>query len=258
MRSPVKYALWTGIIAVFLAPGVASASYVNAKLTSVSPGVNMTIYESTTYNGGVGTTAGSFNWTQNDNGYLQSSFKTFCIEIGQHVGVGNTYSYQLDNQIQNFPSSGSGAGTGAGTSGAMGAVKADLLRELFGRYYDSLGPSNVSNAAFQLAVWEITHDGYSALNPGQYYSGNVIGTGDFRMTTTNGDAGAAASLANTWLATLNGQGPKNGSLVVLTSPTAQDQITVAPAPPAIGLAVVGVVSLFGWRRARRKSAPATA
>lgn len=250
----MKYTLWTGIVAVFLSPGIVSASYVNAKLTSVSPGVNMTIYESSTYSGGVGTTAGSFNWTQSGNSYLQNSFKTFCIEIGQHVGIGNTYTYQLDNQIQNFPTSGTGAGGGSGTSGAMGTVKANLLRELYGRYYDTLGSSNVNNAAFQLAIWEITHDGFSMANPGQYYTGNVIGTGDFRMTTTSGNAGAASTLANSWLASLNGQGPMNNSLVVLTSATAQDQITVVPAPPAIGLAVMGVVALFGLKRARRKSA----
>ena len=250
----MRFSLWTGIVAVFLSPGIASASYVNANLASVSPGVNMTIYESTTYSGGVGTIAGSFNWTQSGNSELQNSFKTFCIEIGQHVGIGNTYTYQLDSQIQNYPTSGTGAGTGSGTSGAMGTVKADLLRELYGRYYDTLGTSDVNNAAFQLAIWEITHDGYSTANPGQYYTGNVIGTGDFRMTTTTGNAGSASTLANSWLASLNGQGPMNGSLVVLTSPTAQDQITVVPAPPAIGLAVVGVVALFGLKRARRKSA----
>jgi hypothetical protein len=250
----MKFTLWTGLVVVVLAPSVASASYIKPTLTSVSPGVNLTIYESSTYSSGVGTTAGSFNWTHSGNNYLPSALKTFCIEIGQHVGIGNTYTYKLDSQLQNYPTSGSGAGTGAGTSGAMGLVKADLLRELYGRYYNTLGSSNVNNAAFQLAIWEITHDGYSTVNAGQYYSGNVIGTGDFRMTTTTGAAGSAMTLANSWLASLNGQGPKSNNLIVLTSPTAQDQIAVAPAPPAIGLAIAGIITLFGLKRRARRAA----
>lgn len=223
-------------IASFLAlafvAGSAQATTVGATFNGVSPSVSI----SYSLNGGASATtnAGRFNWTQNSGPALSSTpnFVTFCIELNQGI-PGGVVQYSLV-----APS----AAPVPGPQGSpMGAARADLLSELFGRFYATALTSTNNSAAFQLAVWEITQDNAtSGGNP----SLNLT-SGNFKVT--NSTVGSTvATTAQAWLNALNGTGARL-NVVALSSSTAQDQVTI-PAPGVIALAGLGGLAASRRRR----------
>lgn len=212
---------------LFAACGSAlGAETVRATFNSVSPSVGC---EFSIDFGGTwtGTLAGGMNWTRdgmNPGTYagLQGDFRTFCIEVTQQVGFGNSYEYFVVD-----PSD-------APTFEPMGAFRASELSELFGRYYGSL-VTNSDFGAFQMAIWEVVYEiGETPLN---------VNDGRFQIR----NAAVEQNMANAMLASLNGTGPMM-SLVALTNREYQDQIVPAPA----SLALAGLGGLIGLRRRRSR------
>lgn len=167
-----------------------------------------------------------FTWTRTDvtgsgvDATLASQFNTYCIELNQTVSSGNEYLYEVLTPAQ------------AGWTNEQ-TLAAQLL------WADHFADTNTQDGstAFQLAMWELTHDAGMSLN-----------SGDFRST----GAAGAKSLAQGWLSSLTTLAPRGGlpELFVLRSPTAQDQITaMVPAPGAAACAILGL-SLLGGRRRR--------
>lgn len=119
-------------------------------------------------------------------GPVPSVFWSFCIEPQESVSPGTSYTYTID-PLQDAPTN---------VSGGMGAIKADLLRELYGRYYTTFqnGTLSVVNAsALQVATWEIVRE--------------TSGTYDVTSGTTrfrNPSNAAVLTTANTMLASLTG------------------------------------------------------
>jgi hypothetical protein len=156
----------------------------------------------------------------------------FCIEP-QTISFGATYPYSVrdvfDAPIPDGPADTSG--------GPMGVLKAKSLKELWGRSYSQVN-SNVTGAAFQLAVWEIVFEDLYVDSPPSW----TVRTGMFKAQDPgSGDIHSAIVQADIWLGQINGQGPK-ADLLALTNSNAQDFLV--PEPATIGILGFGALSLI--------------
>jgi hypothetical protein len=158
--------------------------------------------------------------------YVSDPVLSFCIDLLQSpISAATTYDV--------VPLTEAPTPTFIGTP--ITAVKASLLRELWGRHY-SPTMTGQQAAEFQLAVWEIVFETSGVYN---------IAAGSLRSNEFN-------SGTNTLLNSLDGTGPM-ANLVALTHPQYQDIVTqiAVPAPGAVGLGGIGMV-LVGWFRARKR------
>lgn len=171
--------------------------------------------------------AGQFNWQRTGGTYtgLTGTFATFCIEVHQDIFPGNNYTYDV-NTVANAPLP---VNVLFGTP--MGAVKANKIAELYGRFFGGLS-SNDDYAAFQLAIWDFVYDGGDGVNNGVFQAQGF---------------GAAMAQANGWIAAVDGTGPHMSGLLALSSDDWQDQI-FTPAPGS--LALLGLGGLVASRRRR--------
>jgi hypothetical protein len=168
------------------------------------------------------------NGTLNDNTWPSGYVSGFCIEL--------TQPHSYDNLQYNIINPEDGPQPGS----SMGLTKAKYLEELWGRYYDSsweTGANPHQAANFAVAVWEIINEGVPA-SPGNWdvTSGNFTAAGDF-------------SLANEWLSTLNGTGPK-ANLRVLSNGCYQDYLVAVPEPTTLALLGLGALTAFIKRKNR--------
>ena len=148
--------------------------------------------------------------------------QVWCYELGQTFNFGTTY---MDYTL--------------GTPANEG-----LLSALFQEAYGDAQSSALNSAAFQLAVWEILHDGDLSLYSGTFHTNRVGNATDLQ--------------AETWLAGLGGFSDK-GDIILYSSPEHQDFIgrkppsdrdVDLPEPGPLALIGVGLVALLVSRRAR--------
>ena len=202
-----------------------------------SSGIQRTVGDAA---GWVDTTIGLFHFQRTGGDYLGfqvSDFYSFCIEPREFVSPGSTYTYEwtaLENGTTNI--------------GGMGTTKANLIRELFGRFHTSMwDPFDGTTAgAFQIAIWEIVRETSGTLDVGN-------GTTQFR----NAQNPAALTQAQNYLSALNGNGPKvddlfAGASGTLTVPGVQD-ILFQPVSEPAGLGALGIalLAVAHFRRYRR-------
>lgn len=185
-----------------------------------SVGVNFEILGSQPTSGS--TNAGGFLTKLNG---LDPAFTTYCIDLYQYIAFGQPpYTYV------NVP-------TSAHAFRNAGAAL-DLARLYSsGRVVDSA----VSEAAFQLAVWEIVYE-----TSGTYQ----LDGGDARFGGAGADAVSALTLAKDWL---NDLGSGSGySVRVLESADRQDEIFARPIPEPrsllLAIAALGAAGLATGRR----------
>jgi hypothetical protein len=158
---------------------------------------------------------------------------TFCAQLFEGVVAGNTYSFDIVDPA-NVPDE-------PGNPGNMGAIKSTLIQDLYRRYYYGIDTA-AEASAFQLAVYEISHENLSAADAAGAVGQLTLQKGAFQADAaqSSGYADAAAMLASL------GQGgflSMGNNLWGLTNSTAQDQLLVVPVgAPAIlaGLGLVGV------------------
>ncbi|MEE2023804.1 PEP-CTERM sorting domain-containing protein [Alkalimonas mucilaginosa] len=157
------------------------------------------------------------------------SVDAFCVEFTQGVRSG-WHSYNLVE-----------------TSQVFSATQSQAIERLYTAYHPVVGDAT-SNAAFQLALWEIVHETSANWN---------LRTGDFRVRT----GGVVRDLATNWLASLDSI-ESQFSLYVLTNPLSQNQlvfsgvplntpdpVTSVPVPATLGLFGLGALMLFRRRKA---------
>ncbi len=178
--------------------------------------------------------------------FFSTIFNSYCVELQESTSLGTTATFDVVALEM------------ANTSmGGIGGVKADLIRELIGRYSPDLSvlptaaviggvlrSGNTIAGALQLAIWEIETDAGSGFS---------MTGGNFRLISAD-DANVSAT-AMAMLSSLNGSGPKANDLYALTRAGGQDILIQAihnPEPGTIGLMFAGIVLLIGGNRLRER------
>jgi hypothetical protein len=169
----------------------------------------------------------------------------FCIELHEPApDVTVTYDVQMPDDVYN-----------SYTGEVLGTTKANYLRELWAKHYDSAWASggsytdqqNSMAAIFAAAVWEIIYEKLPATPAG--WDGTVDGTpgyGGFRATNLD------IETANKWLHELTGSGAK-ADLLVISHNGMQDYLVAVPEPATLLLlGLGGALGLLG--RGRRTTA----
>ncbi len=163
----------------------------------------------------------------------------FCVELNQAPPQYTTsYSVGMPDDM-----------TVSYTGATLGTTKANYLRELWGRYYDpawaqngTSAEANRSAAAFAAAVWEIVYENMSNTGPRwDVTADGTAGPGGFLALTVD------TAMANRWLQSLTGSGPK-ADLRVFSSSSGQEYLVAVPEPATIVL--LGLGGLCSLRRRR--------
>lgn len=141
--------------------------------------------------------------------------------------------------------------------GNMTIAKQELMRDLYARHYTSVINGSAGSftdqsdraAAFQLVIWEISHENLTSETNGLAVIGE-LNISEGAMAFTNTFSSAVADMANEMIASLGEGGNLRGftSLFGLSNASNQDMLIVVPSPAVIGLAGLGLV---GLRRRRR-------
>lgn len=190
-------------------------------------------------------TLGLSLWTSDTGGYQTGgmqylsqaggSFEAFCIEIAQDpFTTGQFASYTV----------GSFSGT------PQLERQGQLLQGLFSSSYASVD-SDLKRAAFQLAVWEITHETSAELDVA-FQAGSFYFS-DFDQPANLSDLLAFEALANGYLqAATSYLGPARYRLSLLGNATAQNLVAATPVPePGSYALMLAGLGLLGWSRRRR-------
>lgn len=165
----------------------------------------------------------------------------FCIELHEPAPK-NTYTYTVTMPDDVYNSY---------TTEVLGTIRANYLRELWGRYYDSAwatggsytAQQNAAAEAFAAAVWEIVYEDVPTSPAGW----------DVTVDGTPGKAGFAAmdldaATANKWLHELTGTGPK-ADLLAFVFDGHQNYLVAVPEPATvILLGLGGILGLTGRKR----------
>jgi hypothetical protein len=193
-----------------ISPGVPFAWSVVGQVGGSNPGV-----------------AGCFNFTRTGGSYtgVSGNYISFCTELTQTLDDGQSVTYKVVNGDQ-VP------GANGPFTSPLGLTGADLVSELFGRFFPAGATGTAENcASFQLAIWEIVYDSNLIIN----------GVGD---TFQVGIDPLVLAQSQFYLNSLDGTGPR-AALTGFTNALDQDQII--PAPGALGLLGLGAL-VVGRRR----------
>ncbi len=217
-----------GVAALTVLAANAAAQTIEARFINNSPSRPVMLSE----DGGVSYAergAGRLNWERigGDYGGVGPNFTTFCAELAEYVAPNHIYVFDVVAP----------AGVPNTIVGGMGAAKAALLEELYGRFYNTIDFTVTNNAtAFQIAVWEIIYDDGLSL------------AGDELRVQNNGHY---FTIAQNWLSALNGAGATM-DLDGFTAIGVQDQIVI-PEPASAMLIALGGLALAVRRSSERRT-----
>lgn len=180
-------------------------------------------------------TVGSHRWSA-----FGQERVTFCTQLFEGVIAGNSYTFNVVS-----PSAVPESQSPTNAPGPMGAVKATLVQDLYSRYYRGLSGA-VANGAFQVALYEITHENLNAATAQAAVSQLSLAYGAFQANK----AGGLYATASAMLASLGQGGFQSigANLNGLSHNSAQDQLLVVPVGAPVLLAGLGLVGVGVLRR----------
>jgi len=219
--------------------GAASASTVNLSASVASGSIQNYTVTNGSSTGNVPSAPINFSVNSNSSGVgLGTSFTAFCIEIDQNLVFGtHDYTPFVGDAIDdaNVPSPST-------VNLDETAVKA--LSFLFDNYFDDALASYANANAFQAAIWEVVYETSTTYSL-------AAATGE-TFSISN-----APTFANDMLTALNGVDLTtydiNENLVVLSSETSQDTITMIPLPAPVFMGLVGLAGATIARRRMRQA-----
>ena len=191
--------------------------------------------------------AGERQWT---NQYGREVI-TYCVQLYQSAVVGETINFTQTTDLNSVP--------GAETApGPMSEVQSGMVEDMYSRFIDGrtgkLAEGTeltnsfdyaTASAAFQLVLWEISHEDITAdsLEGGKDQLSMELGA--FR-------AAEASEATELIISSLGEDGwESHGGIIGLQSSTAQDQLMVVPLPTPIILAGIGLAGVVAVRRKMR-------
>jgi hypothetical protein len=193
--------------------GNAYSSQVNVSVSYI-PGVNQRYY------------SGIYNWTTSNPTGAGSLVPTwgFCIDMYQ-TNIQGVQTYNVDNDLTAYPI----------PTGAMGTEKAQLIQELWSKYFDASWPTaNQSQAgSFGAAIWEIVYETARDGNGKLIFD---ITSGTCQLNNFQNGL-SEENLCKAMLSNLSGNGPYASQLAVANSGY-QDFITI-PEPATMCLLGLG-------------------
>ena len=243
-------ALAVGCLA-FVGPFVANSE--GAVLTATLTGYAAGRYEQCGFDSGLGwnSSASMTLWSIRAQQHVLTEANgnqnlTWCAEVYQGVELGTTYTFTVSN-AEDTPG-------GAVAPGPMGAAKAATVRDLFARWINpssgyvngSTADRDAKSAAFQIVLWEITHENFTATTAQGILSQMSLTTGAFRANIS----GATSTWYSQIVQSLGVGGFQTVAIDGLTNDAAQDQVRLSggvPAPSAIAL-----LGLAGFASRRRR------
>lgn len=187
-------------------------------------------------------TLGVSLWTSETGGYQTGamqyltlggpSFEAFCIEIAQDPFTAREFTTYTVGSFSESPQL---------------LRQGQLLQGLFSSSYAGID-TDLERAAFQMAVWEITHETSPQLSVA-YQAGSFYFS-DFDQPGDSAALLAFEQLADGYLqAAANYQGPANYRLSLLSNPTAQNLVAASPVPePTTVALMLSGLGLLAWRR----------
>ena len=167
------------------------------------------------------------------------SYSTFCIQLYQGVDIGDIVDFQIVD-IADAPE-------GPPTPGEMGEIKSSMMQDLYARYYDETMLMNDDySTAFQLVIYEITHENFIGTTANEFKSEMNYSTGAFQWQAASS---AISSLVADMTSKLGvGGWISDPSLVGLISEDYQDQAYYVPGPGALSLLVITGICARSRRR----------
>lgn len=174
-----------------------------------------------------------------------TGFRGWCTEFNQGIPLGWTGTFGVVGI--------DGAPLGGRAADATTTVRSALMQDLFARWIDvetravavAGSDRNAASAAFQLLVWEISHENFSTSSLATALPRISLDLGAFRSAASAG----TRSWFDTFASSLGSGGWRSAELEVLMNSTAQDQVRLVPAPGV--LATLALAGCAGLRRRRR-------
>ena len=244
------YMIWP--LLTLAATSAASADTVNLTLDSYAFGSSQMISLNGSYNWDETTGSEIFynnkafqhHWVDNSS---SSMMITYCLQLYQGVDLGGSYDFTLTN-IEDSP-------TSPPFPGPMGDQRAILLRDLYARWADPMtaglpmpaGEMNDAATAFQILIWEITHERFTAEDATGMIAQIDLGIGALQWDS---DSTTISDIATAMIDSLGDGGFQDADLLGLTNPDAQDQVSMIPAPGALFLVSLSALGTPARRRRR--------
>ena len=178
------------------------------------------------------------------------NFAAYCVEIDQNLYINAANFHASVVPLLGAMTQLSGA-PGSGPV-FFDATRTVMMERLWGGFESAVVDQHTA-VAFQLAVWEVAFDVDQTL---------VGGASMLHVPAVDlGNALSAASIAEGWLAQVRNLNValETPSLLLMTDPSVQDLITLAPAPnipepSSVVLAAIGALGLGLFAQRRRRFA----
>lgn len=189
------------------------------------------------------TFAGSTDFTRSGR-----TIRTFATRVAQSFALGEAVTFAAVDP----------SGLAGGVSGAtpIGQCRADLLADLFGRYWGfaSSDLDGTLAAAFQLAIWEIVHENLTGSTREDAAAQLTLDLGAFQASEGNDPGTFSAYIHGNMMLLSLGNGPFTDfvNLRGLSEAGIREQLAtvVVPVPAPALLAAAGLLATGSRRRSR--------